>query len=71
MNNTAKQSPQQPKQPPQAPPTMKCFIVPLDAMEQIRDALREAPYKVAHPVIAGLGNLQVADVPIGPQKPPE
>jgi hypothetical protein len=57
------------EQPPQAPPpTMKCFIVPIEAMEQIRDALREAPHKYAKPVLDGLGQLQVADVPIGPPK---
>jgi hypothetical protein len=59
-------NPEQPN--PQRPQTVKCFIVPIDSMEQIRDALREAPYRYAHPVMQGLTTLQVADVPIGPPK---
>lgn len=61
----------QPEQPnnPAPPPTVKCFVVPVDAMEQIRDALREAPYKTAFPIIQQLGTLQVMDVPIR-QGPP-
>jgi hypothetical protein len=69
MNEKTQTEPQQPPQPQQAPPTMKCFIIPIDAMEQIRDALREAPYKAAHPILATMSTLQVADVPIAPQKP--
>jgi hypothetical protein len=52
------------EQVPQAPQTVKCFVVPVDAMEQIRDALREAPYKTAKPVIEGMASLQLMDVPV-------
>lgn len=56
------------KAPPTMPPpqTMKCFMVPVEAMEAIRDCVREAPFKVAQPVMQGLAQLQIADVPIGP-----
>lgn len=67
---TNRKPPEQPPQPPQAPPTLKCFLVPVEQMEIIRDALREAPYKTAAPVVQGLATLQTADVPIAPQQPP-
>lgn len=58
-------------QPNRAAPTqtIKCFVVPVDAMELIRDAIREAPHKMANPVLQQMATLQVMDVPVGP--PPD
>lgn len=58
--NRARQQPQQ---------TVKCFVIPIDQMEAIRDAVRDAPHRVANPVINMIAQLQVMDVPIGP--PPD
>ncbi len=59
----------QPKPRTEAPMTVKCFVVPVEAMEQIRDCLREAPYKTAQPIMAQLGTLQIMDVPVKPKPP--
>lgn len=59
-----------PTQPPQPPQTMKCFIVPVDGMEQLRDVIREAPHKSAQPALNYLATLQVADVPVQMQQKP-
>lgn len=63
-----KERPEVQAPPPQMPPpqTLKCFLVPVEAMESIRDCVREAPFKYAQPVMQGLANLQIADVPVGP-----
>jgi hypothetical protein len=74
MNNNDKKEPSEfaPKPPTpigEKPPTMQCFIVPVEAMEVIRDAVREAPYKVANPVLQSMRQMQVADVPINKDPP--
>ena len=61
-----KDSNQPPEQPPQPPQTIKCFVVPVDAMDTIRDCVKEAPFKTANNVLAFLSTLQVMDVPVGP-----
>jgi hypothetical protein len=53
-----------PNEAPQAPPTVKCFVVPIDSMEVLRDAVREAPYKIAQQAIAHMSTFQVMDVPV-------
>lgn len=54
-----------PQQSPQPTP-VKCAIVPLELMDEIRDALKEAPYKIAKPVLNQLSTVPVQDVMVLP-----
>ena len=53
----------------QLPPptqTMKCVVVPVDIMDQVQDALKEAPYKLARGALQQLGTCPVQDVEVVP-----
>lgn len=47
------------------PQTMKCFVVPIDMMDAIRDCVKEAPFKEANQVLGMLSTLQIMDIPVG------
>ena len=59
------ENPNRQRQAQMPPQTIKCFVIPIDQMETIRDAVREAPHRVANPVVNMISTMQIMDVPIG------
>ena len=54
---------------PQPTKTIKCVIVPVDIMDQVQDALKEAPYKLARSALQQLGGCMVQDVEVMVNEP--
>lgn len=48
--------------------TIRVYMIPVEAMEQIIDVLRESPYKAAKPVLNYIYSLPTQDIPTGNQE---
>lgn len=48
----------------QPPQTVKCFVLPIDMMDSVRDTVKKAPWDRAKETLALLSTCQVMDVPV-------